>query len=201
MWWYLGWCGAIAVVWVGIVSLVEKCLASRVFVWLVNWAKMCWALCVFPCLPTLKMFACTPTVKTYMHHQMCDVCFVASLLYSYQLKVVCVGACAYTYVHCESEMHGQTLGMGFTYQNKKMSLWKYGFPNASFLSYSTDRMYLQEMLTISFIQLNKCLCTSYHGLLNPFKDPGIAADGLTGVHNVLMKCLYIVKGSWIHKGL
>jgi hypothetical protein len=35
---------------------------------------------------------------------------------------------------------------------------------------------------------------------NPFKDAGIVVDSLTGIHNVTVKCLFVVNRSCIHKG-
>jgi hypothetical protein len=32
-------------------------------------------------------------------------------------------------------------------------------------------------------------------------DPGAVSDGFTGIKNALVKCLFVLKWSWIHKGL
>jgi hypothetical protein len=47
---------------------------------------------------------------------------------------------------------------------------------------------------------NTSLGMSYHGLSNPSKIPGIVADSLAGVHNVLVKGTPIVKRMGTHKG-
>jgi hypothetical protein len=43
--------------------------------------------------------------------------------------------------------------------------------------------------------LHACLGKSYYRLSIPFKYPGIFADSLAGVHNVLVNCLYVAKRS------
>jgi hypothetical protein len=35
---------------------------------------------------------------------------------------------------------------------------------------------------------------------NPSKDAGAVADSLTGIHSAMVKCLFVVKRSFIHKG-
>jgi hypothetical protein len=52
---------------------------------------------------------------------------------------------------------------------------------------------------MSSMRLNTCLGTFFLGPSNPFKDPGIVADSLTGVRSELRKCLYVVNKSGIHK--
>jgi hypothetical protein len=42
--------------------------------------------------------------------------------------------------------------------------------------------------------------TSRHGPPHAFKEPGLAADSLTGIHNAMVKCLFVVNKSCIHKG-
>jgi hypothetical protein len=79
--------------------------------------------------------------------------------------------------------------------NKKTSSYENGSTNASFLSSSTERMHLQEVLKMSSMRLNMCLGMSYHGPLNLFKDPGIVVDSLAGIQNVLVKCLQVVNRS------
>jgi hypothetical protein len=49
-------------------------------------------------------------------------------------------------------------------------------------------------------QSHSCLDTSHHGLPHPFKDARVVADSLTGIHNAMVKCLFDVNGSCIHKG-
>jgi hypothetical protein len=49
-------------------------------------------------------------------------------------------------------------------------------------------------------RFNARLDTSHHGPPHPFKDAGVAADGLTGIHNAMVKCLFVVNRSCIHKG-
>jgi hypothetical protein len=39
-----------------------------------------------------------------------------------------------------------------------------------------------------------------HGPPHPFKDAGAVTDSLTGIHNAIVKCLFIVNRSCIHKG-
>jgi hypothetical protein len=51
-----------------------------------------------------------------------------------------------------------------------MLQYKYGSTNASFLSYSTERLNLEVLLK------TPCLGTSYNGLSNKFKDPRIVAQ-------------------------
>jgi hypothetical protein len=53
---------------------------------------------------------------------------------------------------------------------------------------------------MSSMRLSACLDT-YHGLLHQFKDEGAVAYSLTGIHNAMVKCLFIVKRSCVHKGL
>jgi hypothetical protein len=47
-----------------------------------------------------------------------------------------------------------------------------------------------------------CLGTSHYGLLHLFKDAGVVACSLTGIHSVMVKCLFIVYRSWscMHRG-
>jgi hypothetical protein len=47
---------------------------------------------------------------------------------------------------------------------------------------------------------NACLDMSHCGLLHLFKDVGAVADSLTGTHNAMVKHLFTVKRSCIHKG-
>jgi hypothetical protein len=45
-----------------------------------------------------------------------------------------------------------------------------------------------------------CLHTSHHGPPHPFKDAGVVADSLTGIHNAMVTYLFVVNRSCIHKG-
>jgi hypothetical protein len=56
------------------------------------------------------------------------------------------------------------------------------------------------MLNMSSMRFNTCLDTSYHGPPHPYKDAGVVADILTGINNAMVKCLFIVNRSCIHKG-
>jgi hypothetical protein len=44
------------------------------------------------------------------------------------------------------------------------------------------------------------LNTLHFGPPHPFKDAGIGADSLTGIHNLMVKCLFVVKRSSVYKG-
>jgi hypothetical protein len=37
--------------------------------------------------------------------------------------------------------------------------------------------------------------------LHPFKDAGVVVDKLKGIYTAMVKCLFIVKRSCIHKGI
>jgi hypothetical protein len=52
---------------------------------------------------------------------------------------------------------------------------------------------------MSSMKFKACLDT-YHGPPYPFKDAGEVADSLTGIHIVVVKCLFIVNRGCIHKG-
>jgi hypothetical protein len=54
---------------------------------------------------------------------------------------------------------------------------------------------------MSPMRLNACLDASHHGPPHPFRDAGAVADSLTAIHNAMVKCLFIVKRSTIHKGV
>jgi hypothetical protein len=49
------------------------------------------------------------------------------------------------------------------------------------------------------MKFNARLDTSHLGLPHPFKDAGAVADGLTGIHNAMVKCPFDVNRSCIHK--
>jgi hypothetical protein len=52
---------------------------------------------------------------------------------------------------------------------------------------------------MSSIRFNARLDASLHGRPHPFRDAGVVADSLTGIHNV-MKCIFFVNRGCIHKG-
>jgi hypothetical protein len=41
-------------------------------------------------------------------------------------------------------------------------------------------------------RFNAHLNTSHHGQPHPFKDAGVVADSLTGIHNAMVKYLFVV---------
>jgi hypothetical protein len=51
------------------------------------------------------------------------------------------------------------------------------------------------MLKMSFIIFNAHFDTSHHGTPHPFKDAGIDANILTGIHNAIMKCPFVATGT------
>jgi hypothetical protein len=50
------------------------------------------------------------------------------------------------------------------------------------------------------MRFNARLDTSHHGPPRPFKDARVVADSLTGIHRAMVKCLFVVNRSCIHKG-
>jgi hypothetical protein len=52
---------------------------------------------------------------------------------------------------------------------------------------------------MSSMMFNAHLDTSNHGPPHPFKDAVVVADNLTGIHNEIMKCLFVVNRSCIDK--
>jgi hypothetical protein len=50
------------------------------------------------------------------------------------------------------------------------------------------------------MKFNARLDMSYYGSLDPFKDTEVIAENLTGIHNAMVKCLFAVIRSCIHKG-
>jgi hypothetical protein len=46
---------------------------------------------------------------------------------------------------------------------------------------------------------NAGLNTTYHGPTNLFKDAMVDALSLTGIHNLIVKCLFIISRNCIHK--
>jgi hypothetical protein len=54
---------------------------------------------------------------------------------------------------------------------------------------------------MSSMRFNTRLDMSHHGPPLPYKDAGVDANSLTNIHNAMVKCLFIVKRSCVHKGL
>jgi hypothetical protein len=54
---------------------------------------------------------------------------------------------------------------------------------------------------MSTMRFNALLNTSYHGPPYAFKDAGVVADSLTGIHNAMVKCLFVVNSSCKNKGI
>jgi hypothetical protein len=50
------------------------------------------------------------------------------------------------------------------------------------------------------MRFNARLDTSLHGPPHPFKDAGVVADSLTGTYNAVLKWLFVVNRSCVHKG-
>jgi hypothetical protein len=50
------------------------------------------------------------------------------------------------------------------------------------------------------MRFNARLDTSHHGPSHPFKDAGVVADSLTGIHSAIVKYFCAVHRSCIHKG-
>jgi hypothetical protein len=50
------------------------------------------------------------------------------------------------------------------------------------------------------MKFNARLDMSHLGPPNPFKDVGVVADSLTGIHNAMVKYPFVVNRSCIHKG-
>jgi hypothetical protein len=51
----------------------------------------------------------------------------------------------------------------------------------------------------SSMSFNARLDTSHHGPPHPFKDTGVVVDSLTGIQNAMVKCLFVVNRSYMHK--
>jgi hypothetical protein len=49
---------------------------------------------------------------------------------------------------------------------------------------------------MSSMIFDACINMSHHGLLHPFKDPWVAVDSLTGIHNAVAMCLFIINRSY-----
>jgi hypothetical protein len=48
------------------------------------------------------------------------------------------------------------------------------------------------MIKMSSMKFNARLDTSHHGPPHPYKDAGVVADSLTGIHSAILKCLFVV---------
>jgi hypothetical protein len=53
---------------------------------------------------------------------------------------------------------------------------------------------------MSSMRFNARLDTSHHGPPHPFKGARVVADTLTGIQNAVVKCLFVLNRSCIHKG-
>jgi hypothetical protein len=53
------------------------------------------------------------------------------------------------------------------------------------------------MFSVRFIA---CLDMLHHGLQHLFRDSGGVADSLAGIHNAMVKSLFVVNWSCLHKG-
>jgi hypothetical protein len=53
---------------------------------------------------------------------------------------------------------------------------------------------------MSSMNFNARRDTSHHGPPHPLRDVGALADSVTDVHNVMVKCLFVVNRSCIRKG-
>jgi hypothetical protein len=49
------------------------------------------------------------------------------------------------------------------------------------------------MLKMFSMRFNASLDTIHHGLPHPLKDAGVVADSLTGIHNAMVKCLFVIQ--------
>jgi hypothetical protein len=54
---------------------------------------------------------------------------------------------------------------------------------------------------MSSMRFNTRLDASHHRPTHLFKDARVVADSLTGIYNVIVKCLFVVNRSCIHNGL
>jgi hypothetical protein len=54
---------------------------------------------------------------------------------------------------------------------------------------------------MSSMRLNARLDTSHHGQPHPFEDAGVVADSLTGNHNSMSKCLFVINRSFSGMGI
>jgi hypothetical protein len=52
-----------------------------------------------------------------------------------------------------------------------------------------------------YMMFNARLDSSHHGPPHPFKDAGVVADSLTGIHNAILKCLFVVNRRCMNKGV
>jgi hypothetical protein len=53
---------------------------------------------------------------------------------------------------------------------------------------------------MSSMRINARLDTFHHAPPHPFRDGGAVADSLPGIHPAMVKCLFVVNRSCIHKG-
>jgi hypothetical protein len=53
---------------------------------------------------------------------------------------------------------------------------------------------------MSPVRFNAHLHTSHQGPPHPFKDTGVVADDMMGILDVMVKFLFVVNRSCIHKG-
>jgi hypothetical protein len=58
----------------------------------------------------------------------------------------------------------------------------------------------KKVLKMSTMRFNAGTETSHHGLLHLFRSAGVVVDSLTGIHNAMVKCLFIVNRNCIHMG-
>jgi hypothetical protein len=56
------------------------------------------------------------------------------------------------------------------------------------------------VLKISSMRFYARLDTSHHGPLHPFEGASVVGDSLTDIRNAMVKCLFVVNMSCIHKG-
>jgi hypothetical protein len=73
-------------------------------------------------------------------------------------------------------------------------------PETSNLCDIAKRVHLKQVFKMSAMRFNARLDTSHHGKPHPFKEAVLVAGNLTGFHNAMVKCLFVVNRSCIHKG-
>jgi hypothetical protein len=80
----------------------------------------------------------------------------------------------------------QALGRSFKYQNMKRGSYKFD-PQTLLLQVTPMRRRIcNEVLNLSFMRINTCVCTSSHGLLNSLNAPRMLVDSLIGLHSALV---------------
>jgi hypothetical protein len=62
------------------------------------------------------------------------------------------------------------------------------------------RLNLLYVLKMPSMRFNARLDTSRHGSPHTLKDAGVVPDSLTDIHSAMVKCLFVVNRSCIHKG-